>query len=67
VMGRIVASLGLLSRMPGAGHFRPDLTDEPVKFWQIFSYLIVFDHSVQPIRFARVLHTSGNLCNTDSF
>lgn len=32
VMGRIVAALGLLSRMPGAGHFRPDLTDEPVKF-----------------------------------
>lgn len=29
-----------LAQTPGAGHSRKDLTDEPVKFFSVYSYLI---------------------------
>lgn len=45
-----------LSRTPGAGHVRGDLTDEPVKFWPVFSYLIIYNPTAQPIEIARVIH-----------
>jgi hypothetical protein len=35
-----------------------DLTDQPVKFWQVFSYSIVCGPLTRPIGIARVLHSS---------
>ena len=61
VMRKINEALRFLSVMPGVGHFRQDLTDEPVKFWQVFSYLIVYDHLTSPIGIARVLHGSRDI------
>ena len=46
----------LLRRTPGLGHIREDLTDEPVKFWPVFPYLIVYNPSTQPIEIVRVIH-----------
>jgi plasmid stabilization system protein ParE len=34
--------IGLLASSSGAGHWRKDLTDEPVKFFPVYSYLIVY-------------------------
>src|SRR5688500_14921257 len=31
-----------LAKTPGAGHWRKDLTHEPVKFFSVYSYLIVY-------------------------
>lgn len=31
-----------LAAHPEAGHRREDLTDAPVKFWTVFSYLVVY-------------------------
>ena len=31
-----------LAGSPGAGHWRRDLTEEPVKFFSIYAYLIVY-------------------------
>ncbi len=56
-MREIGAAFGLLAAVPGAGHVREDLTDEPVKFWQVFSYLVVYDHLARPIGIVRVLHS----------
>jgi plasmid stabilization system protein ParE len=61
VMRKIFESMRFLSVMPGVGHFRQDLTGEPVKFWQVFSYLIVYDHLTRPIGIARVLHSSRDV------
>jgi plasmid stabilization system protein ParE len=61
VIGKISEALRLLAVMPGIGHFRQDLTSEPVKFWQVFSYLIVYDHLTRPIGIARVLHGSRDV------
>jgi plasmid stabilization system protein ParE len=56
VMRKMNEALRFLSVMPGAGHFRQDLTAGPVKCWQVFSYMIVYDRLTRPIGIARVLH-----------
>jgi toxin ParE1/3/4 len=61
VLGEIRLALRFLSTTPGAGHRRDDLTDEPVRFWPVFSYLIVYDPAMQPLGIARVLHGSQDL------
>jgi toxin ParE1/3/4 len=61
VSTKIANAFEFLAATPGMGHPRPDLTPEPVKFWQVFSYLIVYDPARQPIVIARVLHSSQDL------
>jgi toxin ParE1/3/4 len=61
VLAEITRAFRFLAATPGAGHGRSDLTDEPVKFWAVFSYLIVYDPDMQPIGIARVLHGSRDL------
>lgn len=50
-----------LSRNPDAGHLREDLTDLPVKFWQVFSYLIIYNPATKPIEIVRIIHGSRNI------
>ena len=52
----IRSALKLLGSNPGIGHTREDLTDWPVKFWAVYSYLIVYDPETKPIQIIRVLH-----------
>jgi plasmid stabilization system protein ParE len=56
VLQDITAALRLLAEHPEAGHFRRDLTPLPVKFWSVFSYLIVYDHTARPVAIVRVFH-----------
>jgi antitoxin ParD1/3/4/toxin ParE1/3/4 len=46
----------LLASNPESGHLRQDLTPLPVKFWPVFSYLIVYDPAARPVAIVRVLH-----------
>ena len=61
VIAEIRRGLQFLAATPGAGHSRDDLTDEPVKFWPAFSYLIVYDPGMTPLGVARVLHGGQDL------
>lgn len=45
-----------LAESPGMGHVRQDLTDEDVRFWSVFKYLIVYRPDTKPLEIARVLH-----------
>lgn len=56
VLRELRQALQLLADAPEIGHRREDLTDAPVKFWPVFSYLIVYDPATQPIGVARVIH-----------
>ena len=56
VLQEIRAAFRLLASRPEAGHLRQDLTPLPVKFWPVFSYLIVYDPAARPLDIARVLH-----------
>jgi len=61
VIAEIRQGLQFVAANPGAGHSRDDLTDEPVKFWPVFSYLIVYDPDMKPLGVPRVLHASQDL------
>jgi len=56
VLQEITAAFRLLAAHPEAGHLRRDLKPLPVKFWPVFSYLIVYDPAARPLAVARVLH-----------
>ena len=56
VLEKLTAAFMFLSRTPGAGHTREDLTSASVRFWAVFSYLIVYDATARPIEIVRVLH-----------
>ena len=46
----------LLASRPGIGHLREDLTDRPLKFWSVYSYLVVYDPGSDPLTIIAVLH-----------
>jgi len=48
--------MAFLAGSPGAGHLRPDLTDENVKFFPVYSYLIVYRPATKPLQIVSVLH-----------
>ncbi|MDR3537785.1 MAG: type II toxin-antitoxin system RelE/ParE family toxin [Acetobacteraceae bacterium] len=61
VLSEIQLAPRFLTRTPGVGHSREDPTNEPVKFWPVFSYPIVYDPAMRPLGVAGVLHGSRNL------
>jgi toxin ParE1/3/4 len=50
-----------LASTPGAGHWRRDLTDESVRFFAVYSYLIVYRPETRPLQVAAILHGSRNV------
>jgi len=56
VIRDIRSALDVLAKQPGVGHAREDLTTRPLKFWPVYSYLIVYHPASSPIQIMRVLH-----------
>jgi antitoxin ParD1/3/4/toxin ParE1/3/4 len=56
VLKDIHGALEFLGNEPGAGHVREDLTSRSLKFWPVYSYLIVYDPVTKPVQIMRVLH-----------
>jgi plasmid stabilization system protein ParE len=55
VRGELRAAMQMLANLPGMGHTREDLTPEPVRFWSVYSYLIVYKPDSKPLQVLRVL------------
>jgi plasmid stabilization system protein ParE len=45
-----------LAAMPGKGHHRKDLTAQPVLFWAVRSYQIIYRPPSQPLQVVAGLH-----------
>jgi plasmid stabilization system protein ParE len=45
-----------LASAPGAGHWRKDLTAESVKFFTVYSYLIVYRPETKPLQVVAIVH-----------
>ena len=56
VLREIAKGFSFVAATPGAGHRREDLTSRPLRFWSIFSYMIIYDPATKPVAIARVLH-----------
>jgi plasmid stabilization system protein ParE len=52
-----------LAEMPEMGHTRVDLTERPVKFWGVYSYLVVYDPASSPLTVIAVLHGARDVAN----
>lgn len=56
VEAEIREKIAFLAGAPGAGHRRIDLTGEDVKFFSVYSYLIVYRPDTRPLQVVSVLH-----------
>jgi toxin ParE1/3/4 len=56
VLRELRSGIRFIAKNPDSGHFRQDLTADAVKFWSVFSYLIVYDPARRPVEIVRVLH-----------
>jgi antitoxin ParD1/3/4 len=45
-----------LARHPEAGHWRKDLTDAAVRFFSVYSYLIVYLPESKPLQIVAIVH-----------
>src|SRR5262245_48667343 len=50
-----------LAKMPHIGHRRKDIKDPRYRFWNVYSYLIVYDPEASPLRIIRVVHGHRDL------
>jgi antitoxin ParD1/3/4/toxin ParE1/3/4 len=61
VRDEIFTACEKLAEMPGMGHLREDLADEPLRFWRVYSYLIIYRPDSQPLEIVRVLHGARDI------
>jgi len=61
VIDALEQAIQRLAEMPEIGHFREDLTERPVKFWSVFSYMIVYDPASRPLTILAILHGATDL------
>jgi len=45
-----------IAKNPGIGHLRRDLADEPLKFWRVRNYLIIYRSKARAVQIVRILH-----------
>ena len=50
-----------LAEHPGLGHYREDLTDKPVRFFPVYSFLLIYDPASDPLEIVRVLHGAQDI------
>ncbi|MHB1767711.1 MAG: type II toxin-antitoxin system RelE/ParE family toxin [Phycisphaerae bacterium] len=51
----------MLADNPEAGHLREDLANEPLRFWTIYSYMIIYRPGTSPLQIIRILHGAQDL------
>jgi plasmid stabilization system protein ParE len=60
VLAGIRDACRMLARRPQVGHLRTDLAGEPLRFWPVYSYLIIY-RPTKPIEIVRVLHAARDI------
>ena len=61
VRGELRDAMRKLAEMPEMGHTRRDLASEPLRFWPVYSYLIIYRPEARPLQVVRVLHGSRDV------
>jgi toxin ParE1/3/4 len=56
VRRRLELAFRMVGEAPGIGHLRRDLTARPLRFWPVYSYLVVYDPATEPVRIVRIVH-----------
>ena len=61
VLEALERAFELLAARPEIGHTREDLTTRPLKFWAVYSYLVVYDPLSTPLTILAVLHGARDI------
>jgi plasmid stabilization system protein ParE len=61
VYDELHSAMKRLAEWPGLGHLREDLCDEPLRFYRVFSYLILYRPETKPLGIVRVLHAAMDI------
>jgi toxin ParE1/3/4 len=61
VLEKLRDAMRMLARTPKMGHYRRDLASEPVRFWSVYSYLVIYRPEARPLQIVRVLHASRDV------
>jgi antitoxin ParD1/3/4/toxin ParE1/3/4 len=61
VYEKFVEAFEALAASPGIGTRKPDLTDDPVRWWPVFRFLVVYDAERKPIDVLRVIHGARDI------
>jgi antitoxin ParD1/3/4/toxin ParE1/3/4 len=43
------------------GHYRSDLSSEPLRFWRVREYLVIYRSETRPLEIVRVLHSKRDV------
>jgi antitoxin ParD1/3/4/toxin ParE1/3/4 len=57
----ILERISFLCANPGAGHWRRDLTNLDVKFFPVYSYLVIYRPETIPLQIVSILHGRRDL------
>ncbi len=55
VHSRFLEIFQLLAENPEVGHYREDLTSRAVRFFPVYSYMVVYVSGSKPVEIARIL------------
>lgn len=61
MVGEIVEAFHRVANTPGIGHFRSDLSEEPLRFWAVRKYLIVYRAEDRSLEIVRVIHSARDV------
>jgi antitoxin ParD1/3/4/toxin ParE1/3/4 len=53
--------LRVLARSPGIGHFREELLSRKYRFWNFYSYVVVYVWEAKPIQVVSIVHGARDL------
>jgi len=63
VLAALRSSFAKLAEMPEIGHLREDAGGEPLRFWLVYPYLVVYRPHSKPLQIVRVLHGAREIGN----
>src|SRR5436853_2284006 len=61
ILAEIHDAIARLIERPSLGHFRPDLTDKPFRFYRVYSIFLIYDPTSSPLYIARVYHAAQDI------
>jgi plasmid stabilization system protein ParE len=62
VLDALRESMTRLGANPGLGHIREDLADEPLRFYAVWSYLVIFRVTTR-VEIVRVIHAARDVAS----
>ncbi|HEY1683734.1 MAG TPA: type II toxin-antitoxin system RelE/ParE family toxin [Tepidisphaeraceae bacterium] len=61
ILGEIYTAIKRLIEHPGLGHYRPDLTDKPLRFYRVYRIFLIYDPASSPPYIARIYHSAQDI------